>query len=243
MSAKASPCPVWITRSDQSAPQSAKAVEAAGFTPLIAPLLTIAAAGVPAAAPADDAVLAFTSPNGVAAFAALSDKRHYMIYAVGDATADKAKALGFSYMASAHGDVDALAKLIIADKPSSVVHYSGVHVAGDLVGALRAAGLEASRQIIYAAQAVADLPVAARQALAEHKRHAVLLYSPKGARTFLSVMQRGGFAGRYADMIMVSLSPNIDAALGQGTFFARHIADAPNEAALISALERSLQSA
>lgn len=242
MSADPSIPPVWITRTDQNITQSARAVQAAGFTAIAGPLLCVAATGTRGAAPHEEASLAFTSPNGVSAFAALSDRRHYMVYAVGDATADRAKALGFTYIASAHGDVDALAKLIIKDKPSQIVHYSGVHVAGDLVGALTAAGVTARRQIIYSAQPVRDMPGPAADALARYERLAVLLYSPKGARTFLDVMQRGGYRARYADMTVISLSANIDACLGDYEFAQRLIADKPNETALISTLERALQS-
>jgi len=102
---------VWITRTDSGAAGSAKAVKRAGFAPLIAPLLKLSAVSTPGATPDDDSVLAFTSPNAVLAFQALSDRRIWPVYAVGDATADAARGAGFEFVHSAGGNVDDLAAL------------------------------------------------------------------------------------------------------------------------------------
>ena len=243
MSVDLSKIPVWVTRTHPSAEASAKALKRAGFTPILGSLLTVQATSTPNAAPPEGAALLFTSPNGVRAFTALTDRRHWRVYCVGDATASLATRFGFDDVINAKGDVNDLAAVIVAAKPEHSVHFSGVHVAGDLVGSLTEAGLSAERRIIYAAHPVASLPERAEQALAEHKRIAVLFYSPKGAQTFLKLMKQSGQVHRYADIMAVSLSPKIDACLGDAVFSSRHIARRPDEATLLSTLEQALQSA
>lgn len=56
--------------------------------------------------------LAFTSRNGVSAFAALTPRRDLRVFAVGEATAQAAREAGFSDVQSADGAVDDLVGLI-----------------------------------------------------------------------------------------------------------------------------------
>lgn len=229
---------VWITRTDSSAAASAQAVEAAGFTPLVAPLLKLTVASTPDRVPPSDHALAFTSRNGVRAFASLTDRRHWPVFTVGDATAQMARNYGFKSVRSAGADVAALGRLIISEqagRPSfhGVTHMSGVHVAGDLVGDLKAKGLTAHREIIYAADAISDLPPNVTSALNINKPLAVMLYSPKAAHILLRHLPEHFNAPLHC----VSLSETIDAVLGERNFASRIIAAAPNETALIEALE------
>ena len=92
----------------------AERVRAMGHEALVAPLLAVR--------PLEDAVvdltgvaaLAFTSANGVRAFAERSGERRLKVFAVGAATAQAAQAAGFSTVLSADGDVEALAEGIAA---------------------------------------------------------------------------------------------------------------------------------
>jgi len=102
---------IWITRARPGAEVTARRVEALGFTALVDPLLeirflepTVDLAGI--------AALAFTSANGVEAFARLSAARDLPVFAVGEATARAARSMGFAEPVSADGDVEALAALI-----------------------------------------------------------------------------------------------------------------------------------
>lgn len=237
---KSSEWTVWVTRTDRSQAGSLEAVKAAGFAPLSVPLLTLKAASTPDKAPPETAALALTSPNGARAFAALTDRRDWQIFAVGDATAQMAQSLGFMDVSCAYGAVDDLAELIIKARPKHVVHLSGVHVAGNLVGTLMRAGIAAERTIIYATQPVNALPEAAQVALAQLSAdsppHAVLLFSPKGAHRFVTLMQKD-YAAYLPRLHIVSLSSAIDAILGDISFASRHIALTPDETSLIGALE------
>jgi len=225
--------PVWITRTRPGAAQTAKRVKALGLIPIVAPLLEITATAHSSAAPKPDEALAFTSANGVRAFGSLSDKRDFMIYCVGRATAEQARAMGFKAVKSADGAVDDLVALLREDAISTLVHYSGVHVAGDLVGALLASGVKARREIIYGTQSARVIPDGAQTVIEDGG--IVLLHSPKAAQTLCVLLGRD-LASRLS---VVSLSANIDACLAGHDFAGRHIASSPNETALMTALEKA----
>lgn len=64
------------------------------------------------------AALAFTSRNGVSAFARLTPRRDRRVFTVGEATAQAASAAGFSDVLSADGAVDDLVALIAREMRS-----------------------------------------------------------------------------------------------------------------------------
>ena len=172
---------VWITRAEPGAAATAARVRAIGFDPLVAPLLTV----VPLETPLDlDGVgsIAFTSTNGVKAFAARSDWRGAPVFTVGDSTAKIARAAGFKSVCSADGEIAALIRLIAAARPTGVVlHPCGLHLAGDFKGGLKRAGLVARDVALYDTPAVDALPGEAAQVLQAREVSAVLLHSPRAA--------------------------------------------------------------
>ncbi|PLR24400.1 uroporphyrinogen-III synthase [Caulobacter zeae] len=199
---------VWITRARPGAEATAARLSALGFSPLIDPLLevrdlpwTADLAGVGA--------LAFTSRNGVAAFARASAQRGLPVFAVGAATADLAAAAGFSRIESAHGDVAALAALIAAHRMSfegAVLHPAAAEPAGDLVSPLVRAGIAARTVAIY--ESVVRAP-AAETLAALSDLHAVLLHSPKAARALAALLTEHPAPGLKA----FCLSPAVAAPL------------------------------
>src|SRR5579885_2968460 len=107
------PLTALITRPEEDARPLADALKSRGIATVIEPLLSIRV--LPEAAPGltqdleGVQALLFTSANGARAFAELSPRRDIGVLAVGDATAAAARALGFSAVESAGGDVQALA--------------------------------------------------------------------------------------------------------------------------------------
>ena len=95
--------------------------------------------------------LAFTSANGVAAFAARFGERGLPAYAVGAATAAAAREAGFASVTSADGDVAALVSVVAAHAPfaGEVLHPGAAEPAGDLIGALAALGVPARALTAY----------------------------------------------------------------------------------------------
>ena len=226
---------IWVTRASPGAEATAARLAARGFQPLVDPLLEVRDLS-----PAIDldgvAALAFTSVNGVAAFARLSDQRDRPVFTVGDRTARAAREAGFADVASADGDVAALAALILdraAGLDGAVLHPSALEPAGDLLSPLAAAGLSARRLAVYEAL---DRDPSSSTLAALDGLDAVLLHSPRAARTLSAWLTRHP-APRLA---AVCLSPAVAAPLGTlvqaGRLKSVTSAPHPDETALLNLL-------
>ena len=218
---------VWVTRAEPGAARTADRLTALGFTPIVAPLLTLAP--LPAAldaAPSPDAVavLALTSPNGVEAFVPLIPHfRAHPVFAVGDATADAARAAGFTDVRSASGDIHALARLIAAEAPPGPLLAPGAREpAGDLPALLPDRPVQ--RLPVYAAFET--------HAPAPERLDAVMLHSPRAARALAADLPSAAASGRVA----ICISEAAATPLRPFDFAEIRIADAPDEPAMLSAL-------
>jgi len=195
---------VWITRAEPGASATARRVAAAGLVPLVTPLLETAdlpdAAAVLEALPRS-AVLAFTSANGVRALARLTPRRDLTAWCVGGATAGAARLAGFGDVVAGTGDVEALARDLLAAPPAGdIVHASALEPAGDLVGRLAAAGRSARRIAVYAAREASPDPARLQEALGAET---ILVHSPRAARILASLLGGQPAPGRR----VVGLSP------------------------------------
>lgn len=102
----------------------------------------------PASVPDGFTGLILTSVNGVEQAARLG-LRDLPAWCVGDRTASAASDIGLQAM-SAGGNADDLVTRIIHDRPTGpLLHVSGKHTRGDIVGRLRDAGIAAHRIIAY----------------------------------------------------------------------------------------------
>ncbi len=183
------PLTVWITRAEPGATLTADRVAAMGHEPLVAPLLRIETLPDVAVDLTGVAALAFTSSNGVRAFAELCPRRDLRVFAVGAGTTAAAKAAGFKAVLSADGDVAALAGRIAARRSElrgTVLHAAAAEPAGDLVGALTAEGLEARSLALYD-----SAPVAPPADLLDRldSIDVALLHSPKAARAMARLLR------------------------------------------------------
>lgn len=228
---------VWVTRAQPGAAATAGRLRALGFEPLVAPLITVETV-------ADDPVdltgvvaLAFTSANGVAAFSGQCPARALPVFAVGAATAEAARNVGFVQVSSADGDVDALAALIAARGPhlGAVLYPGPAEAAGDLVGALAQRGVLSRRLVVY--RSVDRFPDDATAALIP-TLDAVLLHAPRAARTLASWLRSHPTANLMApNLTALCLSANVAAPLAGLALAAVRVASAPVEDALLALLE------
>ena len=143
---------VWVTRTQPAADATAQRVRALGFSALVAPLLEVRAVADAVVDLTDVSAIAFTSGNAVAAFGALSAERGLRVFAVGEATAAAARAIGFRIVLSAQGDVRALAAALRARRREligPILYPAAAEPAQDLPGALGAAGLSTRTVIFY----------------------------------------------------------------------------------------------
>ncbi len=218
---------VWVTRAEPGAARTADRLTALGFTPLVAPLLNLAplpGALDAAPDPAAVAALALTSPNGVEAFAPLIPRfRDHPVFAVGDATAEAARAAGFGDGRSAAGDIHALARLIAAEAPLGPLLAPGAREpAGDLPALLPDRPVH--RLPVYAAFET--------HAPAPELFDAVMLHSPRAARALASKLPRPASSGRIA----ICISEAAAAPLHPFDLAEIRIAAAPDEPGMLSAL-------
>ena len=179
---------VWVTRARPAADDTAARLVELGHQPVVAPLIeAYPRAGVDPGLGAEIGALAFTSVHGVTAFAALTPDRSRPAFAVGETTASAARAAGFTVIGAGDGGVDALAAAIVAgrgDFQGGVAHPGAADPAGDLTGALLAAGIPVKRLVVYETRMAPGLP----QGLAETWPEAVLLHSPKAARALARLL-------------------------------------------------------
>jgi uroporphyrinogen-III synthase len=219
---------VWITRTEPGASRTADKLRALGHDPVVAPLLDVHP--LPALIDLDGiGALAFTSANGVRAFAGRCAERALPVFTVGDATAAAARKAGFTDIASASGDLDALADRIAADaaRITGVVLAPGPREpAGDLPRALAAQGVTARGLALY--ETLPVFPQGGLKGLGPVD--AVLIHSPKAAERLAVVL--GGKAGPAAYCI----SPAAAAPLGGHPFASVAWADHPDEDSLLGLL-------
>jgi uroporphyrinogen-III synthase len=228
-----------VTRPREEAERFADAMRDRGLDPVIAPILEIEPVD-PGPIALDDvqAVLA-TSRNGLDAFARRVARRDLPVLAVGDATAELARALGFRNVASAAGDGDHLAELASArlDPAGGVLlHPSGEDVARDLQALLAPAGFTLRRVVLYRARPVAVLPSAAEAALADPRLAGVVFFSPRTAKVFATLAARVDLTHRLAGLTAVCLSPAVAQALEPLRWQAVRIADRPDSPSLLARL-------
>jgi uroporphyrinogen-III synthase len=218
---------VAITRALPDAERTADRVRALGAAPVLAPLLTIIPCAYDTNVEHAQALL-FTSANGVRAFPDARRLHAKPVLAVGDATAEAARGAGFSDVRSADGDVAALAELantVLSPDHGKLVHIGGEHVAGDLAGALSAAGFTIERRIAYAARPALTAPAALLQPL-----DIVLFHSARAAETFVALG-----APNAAKLTAACISEAAVQAAGKVRWARIIVSSAPREDALLRA--------
>jgi len=178
--------PVWITRAPPGALATAERVRSLGFEAIVDPLLTVQALDAPLDLARAQA-LAFTSANGVWAFAHRSGVRDLPVFTVGRATAKAARAEGFTSVVSADGDVGDLCGLIATADPGAVLWAGAREPARDLVGLLRDRGVAAEGVALY--ETVERTPSDATLARLAAPATA-LLHSPRAARALAEILRR-----------------------------------------------------
>ena len=226
---------IWITRAQPAADATAERVRALGHEALVAPLLAVTPLKDVEADLTGVAALAFTSANGVRAFADLSAERSLRVFAVGAATAQAARQAGFRLVLSADGDVDALAEGIAqrrGELRGAVLHPGAAEPAGDLAGALQRQGVEARRLILYE-----TAPVKLSDSLAAQlgQADAALLHSPRAAKVLAAVLK----AHPAPKLRVLGLSKAVVQPLSRTPLAARAFPPMPLEAALLNLIDRT----
>ncbi len=230
-----------VTRPIENAGTLTAALAARGVVAIVEPLLAIRLLPEASIDLAGVAALLFTSSSGARAFAAASPRRDLPVFAVGDATAAVARDLGFVDVASAAGDVDALASLVAATLTpgaGALLHPAGTVVAGDLAGRLGAGGFSVRRAVLYAAEPAAALGGETLAALCEGRLDAAFFFSPRTAARFVTLARDAAVGGACRSVAAFCLSRAVAAALDPLPWGQIIVAGSPSQAALLAAFDR-----
>ncbi|MBO6948086.1 MAG: uroporphyrinogen-III synthase [Rhodospirillales bacterium] len=208
-----------ITRPEPDAAPLIRRLAALGIDTVAAPLLDIEYLDGPELDVETVQAMLLTSANGVRALARRTERRDIPCLAVGDATARTAADLGFQSVASADGDVEDLANLVVKTcnpKGGVLLHAAGSVSAGDLAAMLEPQGYKVWREMLYEARTAAALPTEAAAALENGQIDGVVLYSPRTADHFRNLVRAEELDAALAKMTLFALSKNVLTAAGGG---------------------------
>ena len=233
---------VLVTRGWPGAERTATGLRAMGINPIISPVLDVnfrAALNVNL-----DYVQAivFTSSNGVRSWGPRRQERDFPVFTVGEATAAAARDIGFTDVYAARGDVESLAELIIDDlSPSTgaILHVRGIHVAGDLSGALKAAGFTCRESIGYGTVSVDSLGEDAIASILSGSPVKVLIHSARGAKAFLELLKKFGLNRWLGSVSVYGISKKAVKPLEGVGFADIQTAPTPDENALLGLLKNA----
>lgn len=241
---------VLVTRPLPDGETTAAELRARGFAAVIAPMLRFEPFGFAAEAETPYGGIVVTSANAVRAVESqLANSRllELPLFAVGERTADVARAAGFAKVLSADGDATALRDLVVGcakakklKKKSPLLYLAGEEISRDLAGELREQGFEVVTHIAYRMVPARSLPGEVVDGIAAGRIEAVLHYSRRSARAFVEAARAGGVEISALALPQCCLSAAVaeivrDAGATQVTVAAR-----PDENALFEALKRAL---
>lgn len=232
-----------VTRPRAEAESLAAALAERGVVAIVDPLLDIRYRDEPAPDLAGVQAVLCTSANGVRALARLSGERALPLFAVGEASAERARREGFAAVYSAGGAIGDLVRLAcerLRPGAGRLLHVAGSVAAGDLAGELRARGFAVDRAVLYEAHPAAALGAATVRALSAGIVDFALFFSPRTAAVFARLAEDAGVAGAMRFVTAISISPAADSALEPMRFCARHVAASPDQPSLLAALDRLL---
>ncbi|MDJ0922447.1 MAG: uroporphyrinogen-III synthase [Henriciella sp.] len=231
--------PVIITRAEPGASQTAQAVEALGFQPILSPMLELRRdADVSLPQTSDVSGLIFTSANGVRFYAEMEPSRDLPAWCVGPATAAEARLAGFRTVHESAGNSVDLANFIAAHAPSSdlpLLHVANAAATGELARSLDALGYRSIFAPLYRAIPAPSLSDGALACFASQHPAILLVHSGKGADAVMAATQ--GCVPQHIHS--VAISERAAAPLKRAGLLTISVADAPNEEALMLALRHA----
>lgn len=232
---------VFVFRPRPDAERTARAIADHGFEPVLAPLFDVVR--LPGAAPeaAFDAIV-LTSGNAIPALTeGPAGWRDLPVFTVGARTAARVREAGLDDARSADGDRNDLIELIkrTLPAPAKLLMIVGRDRKEDVPDRLKEAGYTVTLWTAYAAEPVTVLPEDTQAAL----RHgqpgdAALHYSARGARTFIALAQAAGVSDAALELTHVVLSADVAAPLIAAGASTVLVAEHPEEAGMLAALEQ-----
>ena len=229
--------PVLVTRPEPGASATAARLQAIGFEPRVAPLLTITP--LPAPLPPETGLRAIVVASQHAVPPLPPSYFGLPLFAVGDATGEVARRHGFVDVFSADGDAAALAALVQrCVKPGGLplLLAAGLGQGHHLAGLFTVAGFTVDRREVYAATPVAALPEAARVMIGGYRHGRVLLFSRETALCLSRLAVETNLSAGFATLDLAAISRPVAEAVGDLPWRSIRVAMTPTETAVLALL-------
>ena len=240
MSPPSRPHRLIVTRPWEDGAAIAARLEERGIEPVLEPLLRISFKDGPRPRTSGVQALLATSANGVRAWVHRRGPTDLPVFAIGDATEREARRLGFATVTSAGGDVADLARLVterVRPDGGALVHAAGSKVAGDLSGHLKKAGFTYRRAVLYAAQPATAFTDATARLLGDGAVDGVLLFSPRTAATFVTLVRAAGLVAACKGLTAYCLSSPVAAEIASLGWGRVRIATQPDQDSLLALVD------
>jgi uroporphyrinogen-III synthase len=231
-----------ITRPDEDAQLLAKALKKQGHKTIIENLMiindiarsNINFSGVQA--------LLITSANGIRSLARAHKERNFLIYTVGDASADAARKLGYKKVKSASGNVETLATMVrknLIPSGGPLIHIAGSSRAGDLAKMLKADGFKTRRMVLYEAKAVKKLSQMTITALKNSNVDGVLFFSPRTVKLFCRYIKKAKLSEQCRSLNAYCLSKAVSKEASLLTWSNVFVAKKPSSNSMLDTIAKN----
>lgn len=233
---------ILVTRTLPGASVTAECLAKLGYAPLISPVLEIHASSH---AKPDwqglQAVIA-TSATGVDAIAGVPGAQDVPLFCFSGASFKAAKASAFSGgIREFSGNGEGLSQWIcqqLSPKDGPVLWVRGRHFAFDVKAAMKAHGFDIREWEAYEARPVKALKPTIAEAMHKGQVKAVLFHSARGAQTFIGLAEQHGIS--LGGVKAIAVSDKAAKPLTDAGFADLHIAQVPNEDAMVLMLQKAL---
>jgi uroporphyrinogen-III synthase len=232
---------VLVTRPLPDGERTAATLRAQGHDVLLTPLMQVRP--VSAVVNGTWSAVIITSANALRALtpSQLAPLLSLPLYAVGQRSAETARAAGFREVRTPHADAHALVRLIAerhANEPAPYLYIAGQDRAADIEGALAAKGIKVATVIVYR-NMTTGFPPELFDAVERNALDVVLHFSRRSAENFVAGAKSAGLLAQALAPKHLCLSAQVAEPLQ--TAGARNVAVAgrPDETALMGLVSRS----
>ena len=226
-----------VTRPEAEAGETAARLAALDIEATISPLLCYEALPASLPDPKGFAALALTSANALRALEerqVLAQFHGLEVYAVGDRTAERARACGFTHVEAASGTLGDLVERLAHARPSGPVFYpAGRELSGDLAKSLAPYGVMVITTRVYAMNPTTELPATVIDELETGAIEAALFYSRRTADTFARLTASRLSRPTRQSLAVLCLSEAVAEPLIDAHFVRVGLADYPSEEAMM----------
>lgn len=242
---------ILVTRPAPDNEATARALAARGHAAMLAPMLRFEAVAFE-----DDGETAYdgvilTSANAVRSLdghPARDRLARLPAFAVGEHTAEVARAAGFRTVVHAEGNAASLRDLLLSrvasrklKKSATLCHLAGADLAHDFGSDPALRNFTLVKHVAYRMTPVTDFPPAVADAFRAGTIAAVLHYSRRSARAFVDAARRAGVEITALALPQCCMSDGVTTPLREAGATQIAIARTPDEAAVFTALDRMVK--